>query len=338
MASNDVLLAARNHVIPDNEWHELPAASRGWSSERLAALALELENGPSTAFMIVQSGHLVFQWGDIALKSSIASVRKSLINVLYGIYIAEGRIDPNATLAELEIDDNEPLTPAERKATVMDLLMARSGIYLPSVYNTEAGRPSRGSYPPGSHWFYNNWDFNALGTIVERTTGQNVFDGLVSRLVIPLGMQDCEPGDGWFQHGPESSHPVYKIRMSARDLARVGLLYLRQGRWGTKQLVPESWVRDSTLPHSQVGAGHGYGYLWWATAANASGDSMATHASMFYASGWGGQYIIVLPKLDLVVVHRSAPSSKVGNGVSHVRMGEILRLALAACPNRDSVY
>jgi len=72
MASNDVLLAARNRVTPDNEWDELPAASQGWSSGRLAALTLELENGRSTAFMIIQSGYLVFQWGDIALKSSIA--------------------------------------------------------------------------------------------------------------------------------------------------------------------------------------------------------------------------------------------------------------------------
>lgn len=287
--------------------------------------------------MIVQAGRVIYQWGDITFKSSLASVRKSLVNVLYGILIAKGKIKPNATLADLEIDDTEPLTFAERKATVMDLLMARSGVYLPSVYDTENGRPPRNSYPPGTHWFYNNWDFNVLGTIVERATGQNVLDALLSELVIPLGMQDCEPGDGWFQHGPESSHPVYKIRMSARDLARVGLLYLRLGRWGHKQLVPEDWVRDSTSMHSEVGDGHGYGYLWWMSAANATGDSMATHVPIFYASGWGGQYLIILPALDLVVVHRSATSLRIGRGVSHVRMGEILRFAVSAMPGRQQL-
>jgi len=227
------------------------------------------------------------------------------------------------------------LTPAEQQATVMELLMARSGVYLPSVYNTENGRPPRGSHSPGARWFCNNWDFNVLGTILKRQTELTVFEGLASRLAVPLDMQDFEQGDGWFLDGPESLHPVYKIRMSARDLARVGLLYLRSGRSDTRQIVPESWVRESTLPHSEVGAGHGYGCLWWISTANAPGDSMSTtHAPMFYASGSGGQYVIVMPELDLVVVHRSAPSLRVGNGVRHDRMGDILRLALSAMPDR----
>lgn len=65
----------------------------------------------------------------------------------------------------------------------------------------------------------------------------------------------------------------------------------------TDKSVPESWVRDSTRPHSEVGDGHGYGYLWWATEANALGDSIAVHVPMFYASGWGGQYISACPNL-----------------------------------------
>lgn len=319
-----------DHIFPGIRWEDAAGESPGWSPTRLAALSLRLSEGESSAFMIVEAGRLVYQWGDLTLKSSVASVRKSLINVLYGIFIAEGRINANATLADLDIDDTKPLTPAERQATVMNLLMARSGVYLPSVYDVEKGRPARGSHPPGTHWFYNNWDFNVLGTIIERATDQNLFDAFASRLVLPLQMEDHAPGDGWFQHGPQSLHPVYKISMSARDLARVGLLYLRSGRWGAKQIVPESWVSDSTAIHSEVGAGHGYGYLWWATEAHAGGDSMATHVPMFYASGWGGQYLIVLPTLDLVIVHRSASSKRSGSGASHVQMGAILRLALAA--------
>ncbi|WP_160008010.1 serine hydrolase [Rhizobium sp. 18055] len=330
MAWGKTVSGPAGECFPESDWAEKPAADFGWSEAGLDALGQELARGDTTAFMIVQAGCLIYRWGDIALKSSVASVRKSLINALYGMYIADGIIELDATLGDLEIDDRQPLTASERNATVRDLLMARSGIYLPSVYDTERGRPARGSYPPGSHFFYNNWDFNVLGTIVERQTGITVFEALATRLAVPLGMQDVAPGDGSFRHGPESQHPVYKIRMSARDLARVGLLYLRTGRWGTQQIVPEGWVRESTMLHSEVGAGHGYGFLWWSSAANASGDSMCTHVPMFYASGSGGQYVIVLPALDIVVVHRSAPALRAGNGVSHGRMGAILRLALAA--------
>ena len=119
--------------------------------------------------------------------------------------------------------------------------------------------------------------------------------------------------------------------MTARDLARVGLLYLREGLWGSGHLVPVEWVRESTFPHSDLGGGRGYGYLWWTAAAQAPGDSMSINAPMFYASGFGGQYIVVVPALDLVVVHRAA---RVDHGISHGRMGEILRLILSAMPDQ----
>ena len=149
----------------------------------------------------------MFQWGDLALKSSVASVRKSVLSVLYGIYLSEGRISLNATLEELDIDDVECLTPRERQATVADLLKARSGVYHPSVYDTARDRPPRGAHAPGSFWFYNNWDFNVLGTIFERQTGETIFDALASRIAIPLQMQDFLREDGHYQDGREVKAP-----------------------------------------------------------------------------------------------------------------------------------
>ncbi|WP_018902283.1 serine hydrolase [Rhizobium sp. 2MFCol3.1] len=314
-------------TIPGDEWEQAPPNPEGWSKEHLAGLSEDLADGRTTALMVVEAGNLVFQWGDVEQTSSIASVRKSLISMLYGMFIAENKIDPGATLGELNIDDTVGLTATEKTATVLDLLKAQSGVYLPSVYDTEQGRPPRGHYRPGSHWFYNNWDFNVLGTILKQQTGQTVFEAFESRVARPLRMQDYRQEDCRFHEGPESRHPVYKMRLSARDLARVGLLYLREGRWGSTQVVPRNWVRDSMRPHSQIGGGRGYGYLWWTTEANAPSDDISTNVPIFYASGAGGQYIIVLPALDLVVVHRSA---KVDHGISHARMGHILRQILAA--------
>jgi len=101
-------------------------------------------------------------------------------------------------------------------------------------------------------------------------------------------MQDFSPDDCRYRHGPESLHPVYKMAMSARDLARVGLLYLRGGRWNGVQVVPEDWVRLSTQPHSDVGGGRGYGYLWMTAEAYAQKDPLSIETPLFYASGLAG--------------------------------------------------
>ncbi len=80
--------------------------------------------------MVVQDGRGIACWGDVSCKVNVASVRKSLLSALYGIAISEDRIDLNSTLAKLGIDDKSPaLTETEKRATVRDLLMARSGIY-----------------------------------------------------------------------------------------------------------------------------------------------------------------------------------------------------------------
>jgi CubicO group peptidase (beta-lactamase class C family) len=312
-------------IYPGADWQ--PVMADGWSASVLQTLTDELGQGGSTAMMIVDHGRLVFAWGDIAQRSSIASVRKSLISILFGIHAETGRIDLSDTLADLGIVDIEPLTPIERSASVRDLLSARSGVYHPSVYDTNHGRPARGSHAPDTFWFYNNWDFNVLGTILEARCGESLFDDFAAHVATPIGMQDFSHADCRYQHGPESRHPVYKMAMSARDLARVGLLYLRAGRWNGEEIVPEAWVRVSTRAHSDLGGGRGYGYLWQTAKANAPGDPLSIDLPVFYASGYGGQYIIVAPDLDLVVVHRAA---RVDHGISHSRMGELLRLAVSA--------
>jgi len=158
---------------------------------------------------------------------------------------------------------------ASETATVGDLLKARSGIYHPALYETPGmaqRRPLRGSHPPGTFWYYNNWDFNALGTIYERATGESIFAAFEHRIARPIGMHDYQSSDGEYFRGADSEHPAYPIRMSARDLARFALLYLHEGSWKGRQIVPSAWIRESTQSYSQVselGPGQGYGYMWW---------------------------------------------------------------------------
>jgi CubicO group peptidase (beta-lactamase class C family) len=295
-------------VYPGKSWSRLASPeAAGWSSEGLARAQVHAKEIGSTEVMIVHRGVVVDAWGDIAARSEAYSVRKSVLSALIGIAAAERKIDLAQTLAALGIDDNPPLTAAERQATVGDLIKARSGIYHPAHYETPAmarARPARGSHPAGSFWYYNNWDFNALATIYEQKTGEKIFEAVARHLAAPLEMEDFRPGDGRYVTGDVSVHAAYPMRLSARDLARFGLLFLREGRWKDRQVVPAAWVAESTAAHSETGDGAGYGYMWWTRRGKPCFPEARPDDRCFFAAGNYGQYVLVIPALDLVVVNR----------------------------------
>ena len=114
--------------------------------------------------------------------------------------------------------------------------------------------PRRGSFSPGAYFQYQNWDFNAAGVVYEQATGEDLYQAFARRIAGPLGMEDYDPADGFLAYEPSlSRHPAHTFRISARDLARVGQLYLQGGRWNGRQVVPEAWVRESTRPVSDLG-------------------------------------------------------------------------------------
>jgi CubicO group peptidase (beta-lactamase class C family) len=292
---------------PGTTWRKVAKPEKmGWSASHLAQARVFSEKIGSTAVMIVQHGVVIDEWGEVATKSPAHSVRKSLLSALIGIAVAEQKIDLTDTMADLGIDDYEPsLTDVEKQATVGDLIKARSGIYHPALYETKrmtASKPRRGSYDPGTFWHYNNWDFNALGTIYRQETGEDIFEAFGRRIATPLQMQDYVPADGEYIAGSKSVHDAYPFRISARDLARFGLLYLRNGKWNDQQVVPEAWVKTSTVSHSKTGADKGYGYMWWT--GRGSFRSLNVKGHSFHAAGYRRQYAFVFPYLDLIVVHR----------------------------------
>ncbi|WGD31765.1 serine hydrolase [Ancylobacter sp. WKF20] len=301
-----------------------PTASNGWSASGLAAAQAQAVRLGTTAVVVLQHGRPVAGWGEVARKVDVASVRKSLLGALIGIAVAEGRLALDATLADLGIDDVPPaLTDEERQATLRDLLMARSGIYHPAAHETapmKRDRPARGSHPPGSFWFYNNWDFNALGTIWRRATGEDIFTGFERRIARPIGMQDFTAADGRYVSEPASEHPAYPFRLSARDAARFGQLYLDKGNWAGQSIVPADWVEASTTAWSHSDRSRqGYGYLWWVPPPDAFGPGAA------YAAGFGGQMIAIVPARGVVV----AVTTEWRGGGRKVRGSELLRLLAA---------
>ena len=310
--------------FPRKEWDGLRnLQTLGSESAQFHDLTTLVRAGNTQSMMVVRGGRAIYSYGDVALTDGtyVASVRKSLLSMLYGDWVQSGTIDLDATLVQIEFDDIGGLSDIERTATIRDLISARSGIYhAASNFSgvTDDG-PSRYEHQPGEYYWYNNWDFNAAGAVFEQRTGTNIYEAFENQLAIPLQLQDydlaahLEEGKSSDSDLSLSNYPAYHFFLSTRDLARLGLLMLRQGNWDGNQVVPAEWVTESVslvTPNDQMNpdstreSGFGYGYMWWIF----DGAKFPKEFHGGYAArGHYGQYIVVLPALDLVIAHQTMP-------------------------------
>ncbi len=282
----------------------------GWSSQKLAEAAQYAGELGFSAFMLVHDGKIMFSWGDVERNYNCHSIRKPFLSALYGIYVDNKTIDLSHTMEELGIDDIEPkLTATEKQATIRQLLQARSGVYHESASEAEsmkAARPERGSHQPGEFFYYNNWDFNALGTIFRQLTGKDIFQEFKARIADPIGMQDFDVANCRYDYEREKSeHPNYGFRMSARDMARFGVLYQKGGVWEGKRILPENWMSESTATYSVTDStlGAGFGYMWGTILEGSRMAKLLGGAGIFF-SGIGVHSLAVIPELKLVLVLR----------------------------------
>jgi CubicO group peptidase (beta-lactamase class C family) len=300
---------ASNDTIDDDLVYVQPEEV-GYSSDALQEAVSAAEASGYAAVMAVYDGKVFFSWGNTTRNFWCHSIRKPFLCSLFGIHVEEGDVNLDATLEDLGIDDIPPsLTQAEKQATVRDLLESRSGVYHEAAAETPDmanARPERGSHAPGTFFYYNNWDFNALGTIFEQETGTGIFREFESRIALPIGMQDfsvdsCDYG----YELDKSMHPAYHFRMSARDMARFGVLYQRNGMWNCRQLVPAEWIAESTTGYSVLEAESGvlYGYMWYVFPEGSAVADMIG-APGFYHTGVGVHVLVIVPQLKLVIVER----------------------------------
>lgn len=304
----------------------------GWPGQRLEEIRGLASSFGSTSLIILHQGRLVAEWGETAKRTSSHSVRKSLINSLLGLAREKGLLSLDQTLGELGIDDRQDLSETEKKATIRDLLMSKSGVYHPAAAESEGmkkARPARHSHLPGTHFYYNNWDFNVLGTIFRRRTSQGIGEAFQEWIARPLDMDDFRPRDVRVSYEDCSIHPAYPFYISARDLARFGQLYLQKGLWRGRRVLPAQWIEESTSAYTYLD-GIGYGYLWWTYLDQA-----------YYAHGFGGQFVVVAPGPELVVVNRVDSGKpgperrqwlKQGQTVDRTEMERIVKTILAGLP------
>ena len=309
-------------IAQNNQFPRISPEEAGFNPEKLDELAAFLDTSGTSSMVLAYDGRIFFEWGDIDKKHTIHSIRKSMLNSLYGIYVGKGVIDTSMTLKELNIDDIEPgLTETEKSARIADLLKSRSGVYHSAAAVSEgmaSQQPERGSHQPGEAFYYNNWDFNVLGTIFEQLTGQPIYEAFYRDIALPIGMKHftgtfgtidladdnstIPDTDGFYQYErAKSNYPAYHFRMSAHDMALYGTLYLNKGTWDGEQIIPAEWIEASTTSYSVTNEymDFGYGMLW--TVINKNEDRAS---KSFYHTGTGVHMLAVYPGSKLVLVHR----------------------------------
>ncbi len=264
--------------------------------------------------------------GTIAFKADtlhdLRSVSKSIVGLLYGIALADGKVPPpEATLfasfpeyADLAAD------PARNRWTIQHVLTMTMGTdwdelsvpysdptnseiamdMAPDRYRFVLGRPV--VMEPGKRWVYSGGATALLARIIENGTGKPLHEFARVTLFDPLGIGPTE----WFTDRSGEAIAASGLRMTPRDLARIGLMMLKGGMWGDLQVVPAQWIERSTTSMVDVDETRQYGYQWYLgkfafTVSTGPRWDRSRLERFWSAIGNGGQRLFVFPGLDLVV-------------------------------------
>ena len=284
-------------------------ADKIWDMNKLSKVIDYAKEIESFALMVQSDGETLTAFGDVIQATRVHSIRKAILSAL--VFQHLDKIDLQATLADLNIQDYPiPLTELQRTAKVIHLLKSTSGINHPTgsqVGSMQANRDNLlGQEPnvPGEKWAYNNWDYNVLTTIFEQETGLTIAEAFSRGIAQPLGIKDFEVF--YRTDTTLSMHSKAGIRLSARDMAKFGQLYLNRGKWRGREIIPAEWIdkisTDYTRTVNQSDERYGHGYLWWVPADVYAGG---IPKGSYIATGAWGQRIVVIPEWQTVIVHKT---------------------------------
>jgi CubicO group peptidase (beta-lactamase class C family) len=301
---------------PTDGWRTSTPEEQGMDSELLTEMLAYIEENRVRidSVTIVRRGYLVldayFHGYEKNTKHDLWSCTKSVTSALVGIAMDQGYIQsvdqpvlsffPERTVANL--DSRKEALTLEHLLTMTDGLdwltkdfrtvsagdtwpeMRQSGDWVQFVLDRSMAEE------PGTRWNYNDGASHLLSAIIQETTGMTALELAEEHLFDPLGISVA----GWLSDPQGRNCGGTYLRMTPHEMAKFGYLYLNEGLWDGEQIVPAAWVKASTTNHSPT-PGMYYGYQWW----------VVPWAGYYTASGGAGQYIMVLPELDMVVVFAS---------------------------------
>lgn len=312
--------------LPPGTQVAMPRAVQDWVEARDVTSLLVLKDGA----VVVEQYFKATLPTDRRISWSVA---KSFLSALFGIAVSEGAI------ADLDapVTDYVPSLQgtAYDAATIRNVLQMSSGITFDEDYldyDSDINRMGRvlalggtmdgfatglteTTRPPGQEWEYTSIDTHVLGMVLRAATGRSLVDEMQEKLIAPMGL---EASPYYLTDGEGVAFALGGLNLTTRDYARMGLMFLQDGRLQNRQIVPEAWVYESTAPSARTAPGEiGYGYQWWIPVGAAPGQ--------FMARGIYGQYVYIDRPAGVVIVTTAADRSFRDDGVNAQNI-DMLRL------------
>jgi CubicO group peptidase (beta-lactamase class C family) len=330
-ADSEALTTERGMVFPGKNWKEATPESQGIDSTRLNAAVSYLKNNSGRdgvkELLIIRNGYMIFKGTNIDKVHGIWSLTKSFTSTVLGLLIDDGR----ATLDTRAKDYVSGMAATYPTVTLRHFTTMTSGYYA-------VGDEPRGSYkhgpsptpfkpadkplftPPGSKYAY--WDsaMNQFANVLTRIAGEPIEALFKRKIADPIGMNrgkwdwgDFGKVNGIVVNGGSGNSNKH-VQISARELARLGHLFLNRGKWKGKQLISRAWVEQATraqvpasLPLENLSGADGrgvYGYNWWLNGIKHDGKRRWPGAptNTYSASGYNNNDMFVIPKWNMVIV------------------------------------
>jgi len=306
-------------------WETASWEAVGCDSQGMAAMIADIRDGGYEnlhSILIVKDGKLVFEeyFGgyNASRIGDVASVTKSVTAIMVGVAMDQGLIEgPEQYLSELLPAYADMIEGDEMKAKLRlhHLLSMTSGIewdedtYPYGDSRNDATRMARAVDPvkfilsrpivrePGTQFQYSGANPMLLSAILQEATGERVVDYARQYLFAPLEIRQY----GWDSYEDGHTNTDGGLALRPRDMAKIGLLMLDEGRWDGVQMLSPQWVSESTQAHTTVAPGLQYGYQWW----REKQPILLERVESYFAAGYGGQLISVYPDQNMIVVFTS---------------------------------
>jgi CubicO group peptidase (beta-lactamase class C family) len=290
---------------PTKEWKTTAREDHGLDTNSLAAAITQLQSlcPPVRSLLVVRHGRLIveryFNGSTKDEPGNIKSASKSILSALVGIALEQGFIRSiDQPVIDFFPEYRDQLgDPRKKQITLRHLLTMSAGLeYVENGPISRRWMASRDWHgftlksklvaEPGAEFNYSTALTHLLSGVITRATGTNTLAFAKRVLLDPIGASVAQ----WDQDPRGNYWGGSEVHLTPRSMAKFGYLYLNHGQWDGNQIVPAAWIQAST---QQTNAAR-YGFLWWL-------DNFEDH-SIYFAQGLGGQYILVVPDLDVVVV------------------------------------
>jgi CubicO group peptidase (beta-lactamase class C family) len=327
--------------VEDYAYRQPEQVGDGWETSTLSAEGVDVEVINSMmqtiltndydflrSILIARNGKLIFEeyfnGVDMGSMNHIQSATKSITSALIGIAIDKGFIEDVEGYLFPFFPEYDHLRDAEKdKITLDHVLSMTPGFAWDEVSTNVIGEENDNIighnrnyiehvlgkpvvHEPGTYWYYNSGCPVLLGGIIRNTLDMQPEAFARSHLFGPLAIDDWSWPGLYYTDNLTGTHGA--LYLKARDMAKIGQLFLNDGLWNNRRVISEEWISESTRSHVTVGGDIEYGYLWWIR-------QIQNH-HVFYADGYGGQQIVIVPQGQMVIVTTASYEHLFSQGAS----------------------